>query len=172
MKLAGVVLTGVLAAAPMGMMAATAPAACGDVTLTYGVALDKKQHDAGAPETGKALVVFVQDLGLRQGVKVPFSSPVTRIGINGQWVGANKNASWFAVSVDPGPLHVCASGQGFQMDDVVELLSLNAVAGQTYYFRVRNLSATEARLEFAATNEDQGRWMVENLPKATGTAKK
>lgn len=154
----------------MGLMAAKMPTACGPDKQKFNVTLDDKQHDVGAPGAGKALVVFVQDLGAKQ--QSPFVDPVTRIGINGSWVGANMNAAWFAVSVEPGPAHLCASAQGVMMHDVVELLSFTAVEGQIYYFRVRDLAFESRRLEFAETNEDQGRWMAENLPRAAGNVKK
>jgi len=65
--------------------------ACGPRTGSFAVNLDSSQHTQAQPEPGKALVYFIQEKG-----KDTFSVTTT-IGIDGAWVGANKNSSYFSV---------------------------------------------------------------------------
>src|ERR1700691_5978154 len=70
--------------------------ACGPGDASFAVKLDKTQHTLTQPDSGKALVYFIQENG------------TARIGLDGTWVGANKNNSYFSVPVEPGEHHVCA----------------------------------------------------------------
>lgn len=59
-----------------------------------------------------------------------------RIGLDGAWVGANKNNSYFFVYVEPGEHRVCANVQS-SLTYPMELTHFTAEAEKTYYFRVR-----------------------------------
>ena len=80
---------------------AVATAACGPEKVSFNVKLDESQHALAQPEPGKAWVYFIQEKGSDAlGV-------TTMIGLDGTWVGANKNSSYFGLSVGPGKHHVC-----------------------------------------------------------------
>ena len=87
---------------------AVAPAACGPENVSFNVKLDESQHALAQPEPGKALVYFIQEKG------ADAFGVTTKIGLDGTWVGASKNSSYFAVSVEPGEHHVCANVQSFR----------------------------------------------------------
>jgi len=105
---------------------------------------DQKNHSAGQPENGKALVYFIQD-------DTQFLSrprPTTRVGIDGSWVGATQSQSYFYVSVEPGEHYVCASWQssvGGPVAHSTAAIHLTAVAAHSYYFVVRNSLSHETR---------------------------
>lgn len=128
------------AAAALGQTVTNNPATvpgCGVATAKFDVKTDKSQHPSAQPESGKALVYFMED-------DDSFESnpkPTARIGVDGSWVGANHGDSYFFLSVDPGEHHLCSSWQSFVAFGARETSAaphFTAEAGQTYYFRVRN----------------------------------
>ncbi len=145
--------------------------ACGPGKVRFDVELDKTRHAAVPVDPGKARVYFVQDLGTENtfGAGGTF---VTRIGMDGAWIGANQNNSWFSVSVEPGEHHVCVNAQAHMFGHVVELAHFTAEAGQVYYFRVRNFMWQTRRLEFGPTDSDQALYMISSYPLSVFNAKK
>jgi len=80
---------------------------CGSSDVQFDVKTAAGQHALPAPDSGKALVVFLQD-------DARFESrprPTTRFGIDGTWVGATHSNSYFYISIDPGEHHLCANWQ-------------------------------------------------------------
>jgi hypothetical protein len=135
------------------------PPACGLEKVSYNVKLDESQHALVQPEPGKALVYFTQEKGSDAfGV-------TTRIGMDGKWVGANKNSSSFALSVEPGDHHVCADVRSFR-GNPLGLLHFTAEAGKSYYFDARIVYGEEAKanLFFGAVDSDQGEYLIGSLP--------
>jgi hypothetical protein len=61
-------------------------AACGPKGVNFAVKLDDSQHRLAQPEPGKARIYFVQQTGAGNCV----GACVTRIGLDGAWVGAFK----------------------------------------------------------------------------------
>jgi len=111
--------------------ASTWPDACGKDSTQFKVKTSKKQAELVAPEAGKALIIFTES------VNGDFASePVARFGIDGSWVGANKGASYFAVSVAPGEHHLCAVRQSGAKSDRVNVgeATVKAEAGNVYYY--------------------------------------
>jgi hypothetical protein len=138
---------------------AVAPAACGPADVSFTVKLDKSPHALAQPEAGKAWVYFIQEKGSD-------ALGVTGIiGLDGTWVGANKNSSYFGVSVEPGEHHVCASLQSHR-GHPVGLVHFTAEAGKTYYFNARVVYGEEAaaNLFFAAADSDQARYLIASFP--------
>jgi len=136
--------------------------ACGPKDASFDVMLHKAQHTLAQPEPGKALVYFIQEKGA-----------VSRIGVDGAWVGANKNSSYFAVSVEPGEHHLCASVQSFR-GRPVGLLHFTAEAGMVYYFSVRVIfgEATNPYLFLGAVDSDQAKYLIATLPLSVSNPKK
>lgn len=110
------------------------PAACGSNTTAFEVTVDPSQHTLQQSGAGKALVYFIQDDG-PDGNHQHF---ITKVALDGAWVGAYKNNSYFAVSVEPGVHHVCARVQSkSRIGDTLALAHFTAEAGKTYYFTTR-----------------------------------
>ena len=110
------------------------PDACGDDKVKFDVDLKKDQPPPAPPEAGKAQIVLIQNTGAYD----HFMPPI-RFGVDGAWVGANKNNSYFAISVDPGEHHICTSlqmgaGRGSLVKSSAQLATFTAEAGKTYYF--------------------------------------
>ena len=130
--------------------------ACGAKSGNFSVTLDKSQHTLAQPEPGRALVYFIQEKGSDT------FDVTTKIGIDGAWVGANKNSSYFAVSVDPGEHHVCANVQSFR-GHPLGLVHFTAEAGKVYYFDGRVVYGEAVDLYFflGAVDSDQARHFID-----------
>jgi hypothetical protein len=64
--------------------------------------------------------------------------PHCLLGVDGQWVGAYQDSSYFSAQVEPGEHRVCALLQGhagLSVKDQVEVLHFTAQANNIYYFR-------------------------------------
>jgi hypothetical protein len=133
--------------------------ACGPQDASFDVKLDKSQHTQVQPEPGKARVYFIQEKGSDA------FAVTTGIGIDGARVGANKNSSYFAVSVEPGEHHVCANVQSFR-GHPRGLAHFTAEAGKVYYFDGRVVYGGGADLYFflGAADSDQGKYLIDSLP--------
>ncbi|MGA8211943.1 MAG: hypothetical protein WB799_00010 [Candidatus Sulfotelmatobacter sp.] len=141
-----------------------ATSACGAESSSFQVKLDKSQHALAHPDPGKALVYFIQEEG-SDGFSV-----TTKIGIDGAWVGANKNSSYFAVSVEPGEHHVCANVQYFR-GHPMGLVHFTAEAGKVYHFDGQVVFGGGADLYFflGAADSDQARYLIDSLPLSVST---
>ena len=145
-------------------------AACGAGDLPFTVKLDNVAPKSPVPESGKALVFFIQDASSVYSVP---AYPTTRIGIDGAWVGANKDSSYTALTVDPGEHHACVMVQSSFVDNSTELAHFTAEAGKTYYFRTRLLLAKSLEyLDLTPIDSDQGWYLVNSLPRSTIKPKK
>jgi hypothetical protein len=129
------------------------------------VTLDKSPHGVAQPEPGKALVYFIQDRGAHSfGIG---GSVEALIGLDGAWVGANRNNSYFAVSVKPGEHHACADLHS------VELAHFNAEAGKVYYFRVRAVGTRYGVYLFLdSVNSDEAKYLIATFPQSMSQPKK
>jgi hypothetical protein len=140
------------------------PAVCGPDRAGFDVKLDKSQPALVAqPEAGKARIYFIGE---------GFYFMVNRIGLDGRWVGANKNDSYFSVSVEPGEHHLCAS-MDLRGGQPMRFLHFTAEAGKVYYFTAREVYAREGiYLFFGAEDNDQARYDIATFPLSVSTPKK
>jgi hypothetical protein len=168
MKIALVLL--LLTAAAFAQVVPTAStAACGHDTVSFKVKTDESQHTLTDPEPGKARVYFVQDAGTTIGL----AYPTVKMGMDGQWVGANRLNSYFSVSVEPGEHHVCVMLQSSLLAQRVELAHFTAEAGKTYYYRTRIvMSRSVELLELEPIDSDQGKYLVALFPLSVSSPKK
>jgi hypothetical protein len=95
-----------------------AEAACGAKETQFDAKQDTIHHPTPQPEPGKALVYVIEDLGQCPGCapnsyawSTGVEDALTRVGVNGAWVGANRGSSYIAFSIDPGDHHLCANWQ-------------------------------------------------------------
>jgi hypothetical protein len=116
----------------------SALAGCGPAGESFQVKTDKKQHPMTSPEPGKALVYFIQD----DSRFLSFPKPTTKVGLDGQWVGATHGNSYFYFSADPGDHNLCI---GWQSTVAVgagrksAAIHFTAEPGKTYYFMVQDI---------------------------------
>jgi hypothetical protein len=148
---------------------------CGDDTAKFEVKTDKGQHLA-QPETGKALVYFIEnDSNFKS-----FPKPTTRAGVDGKWVGATHGNSYLYFSIDPGVHHLCASwqfgvilGQGHK----TSVAHFTAEAGGVYYFEVKNTffrseSSATTDMDLTPLDSDEGQILANKFALSTSQQKK
>ena len=147
--------------------AAAVESACGPRDGGFNVKLDESQHTLTKPEPGKARVYFIQQKA------ADTFAVTTEIALDGAWVGANKNSSYFAVSVVPGEHHVCVSVQSFR-GHPLGFVHFTAEAGRVYYFNGRVIygERTEANLFLGEVDSDQGKYLIASYPLSIATPKK
>jgi hypothetical protein len=113
----------------------------------------------------KALIFFIQDIGEQHfGV-----AALTWIALDGAWVGANKNNSYFSVSVQPGEHHMCSILRSEWLGHPVEFAHFTAEAGKVYYFRARY---TAGFLFIEAVDNDEARYLIDTYPQSVSQPKK
>jgi hypothetical protein len=149
---------------------AAAPPACGPDDTKFDVKLDETQHTLAQPEPGKARVYFIEDKGAHSfGIGAAVE---TWVGLDGEWAGANRNNSYFSVSVGPGEHHVCASVRSI-MGHALELAHFIAQTGEVYYFRARIIPTPYGLyLFFNPVDSEQARFLVGSSPLSVSHAKK
>jgi hypothetical protein len=154
---------------------APAPSVCGDLRVGLAVTLDNSRHTVAQPVPGKALIYFIQDIGLPALFRPDWT---TKAGIDGKWVGANQRNSYFSVPVDPGVHHLCVSYQWrfspFSRLSTVELAHLTAEAGKSYFYRVTIIHSDggPVSLILNPVDSDEGKYLVETYPRATAHIRK
>jgi hypothetical protein len=168
MKIALIALLFALAALAQAQTAGL-PAACGPKDSSFDVKLDKSQQTPAPPEPGKARVYFIQNLGPRNFIAV------INVGLDGAWVGANKDNSYFSVSVVPGGHHVCENVKShFSVyGRLVEFADFTAEAGKVYYFRARlSFGENQPSLELEPVDSDQAKYLIASYPLSVSRPKK
>jgi hypothetical protein len=149
---------------------------CGPKGINFSVKLDKTKSTPGQPKPGKALVYFIQDDG-PLGAEEHFT---VKIGIDGAWVGAYKNNSYFSVSVKPGEHHACANIQSnSSVDGLVALGHFTAELGKVYYFRTRMLDEEHRVLnpdppilDLNSLDSDEAKYLITYYPVSVSRARK
>ncbi len=115
--------------------AARTAAGCGADNVQFDVKTDKSQHPQGQVPVGKALV-YVFEVEKTDPAVFKVGAVTIRIGLDGQWVGANHGSTYFYFPVDPGDHNLCANWQSSfeRVSKLSSAVSLTAEAGQAYYF--------------------------------------
>lgn len=152
------------------------PDACGDDKIKFDVTTQKGQPLPAAPAEGKAQIVFIENENRAIG---PFMYATVRFGMDGAWVGANNNNSYFTVTADPGVHHLCVSWQSSlgRLKKSIDVASFTAEPGKIYYFaanvKVIPVGDNNATFDFSLSplNEDEGRYRVKAWKLATSKAK-
>jgi Protein of unknown function (DUF2846) len=128
--------------------AARVAAGCGPNEIQFDVKTSKKQHPKGELETGKALIYLFDDRG---GVLNIGPAPIPRVGVDGTWLGANKERSYFFFSVAPGSHNLCTSSkEPFESatNSTLAATTFTAEAGQIYYFVVKAAVSPQGNTKF------------------------
>lgn len=150
-----------LAVSAFAQQESGALAACGLKGVKFDVKRDESQHTLVQPDPGKARVYFVQDVGE---VKCLGSCWTTKIGLDGEWVGANQRNSYFSVSVDPGEHHVCANLAEQFSPHTVALAHFTAEAGKVYYFHMRPFWGKDQLLNIDPVDSDEAQYLIADHP--------
>jgi len=152
--------------------------ACGPDPVRFQIRANKKARPA-TPAAGEALVYLIEDnTGFNW---VP--EPSTRAAVDGQWRGAVHGNAAMAFELAPGAHRICARWQdwsrgGASMVRGIRVgyspqsatVALDAEAGRTYYYLVRNLydphdsAAGAPHLELTPLPETEGQRRAARLP--------
>lgn len=152
-----------------GQVTDAQPLACASVPIQFSVKKDNTQHALPQAAPDKAQIVFIHDSGGAPGI----GYPTTKLAIDGAWVGANHNDTWFAVAVEPGEHHLCVTLQSSLVEDRVELAHLTAQAGSVYYFRTRLVWSKEVELlELEPVDSDEGDYLLRMFSMSVSKPKK
>lgn len=114
--------------------AARTAAGCGADNVQFNVKTDKSQHPQGQVPAGKALV-YVFEVEKTDAAAFKIGAVTIRVGLDGQWVGANHGNTYFYFQVAPGDHSICANWQSSigRVAKLASAISLTAEAGQVYY---------------------------------------
>ncbi|HLW84360.1 MAG TPA: DUF2846 domain-containing protein [Candidatus Sulfotelmatobacter sp.] len=138
---------------------ASAEAACGPKDAIFEAKQDAMQHPVAQPDSGKAVVYMVQEVGA-----IPCKGcALTKVGMDGAWVGANQGSSYFFFSAEPGEHHLCVNWQSRleERSRAFAMANFVAEAGKVYYFRIRIFPGhADYTFDLDAVNPDQGKFLV------------
>jgi hypothetical protein len=153
--------------------AASLPDGCGSDKIKFDVKTVETTPPTLTPEPGKALVVFIET---SEDGRSTWPAISTRFGMDDVWVGANKNNSYFTVSVMPGVHRVCSSRQGIASGDWSDSSPLSTEVGKVYFFEskvymVRNESEKGRAFHFKQITDEQGRSRVKASSLSSWTPK-
>jgi hypothetical protein len=144
------------------------PDACGDDKVTFDVSTQKNPPPPAPPAAGKAQIVFVESVNrIDQGGCIG-CDVVTRVGVDGAWVGANKGKSYFAYTVEPGEHHLCVDWQSVlgKLRQKVGMDSFVADPGNVYYYQIKvtiymDINAdTGLTVDLVPLSADEGKYQV------------
>lgn len=141
-------------------------------------------HPTGTPESGKALVYVFGDSEL-DNTAIHIGGLITRVGVDGVWVGAYEYKSYTYFSVNPGEHQMCTSQQAAlksRRDNNASAITFTAEEGKEYYFRTQPTPTSLARsstsrvlngeVELAAVDPAQAHLMVPKWAYSTSQPKK
>jgi hypothetical protein len=146
------------------------PDSCGDDKVRFSVSTEASQYAPAVPDSGKAQIIFVENSD-----RPLLGNRTVRVGVDGAWVGANRGNSYFALTVEPGVHHICASWQAAKRAFVrtIDAVSITTEPGGVYYvaaqFNSSGYKDANMNLALSQLNEDQGRYRVKAWKLATAT---
>ena len=148
----------VLLVAAIQAKASKLPDSCGNEKIKFEVKTQKGQTAPAAPEAGKAQLILIQTENHLVSV---LGDATIRFGLDGTWAGATNGNSYFMLEVAPGVHHVCANWQSGvkRLARIVDLTSLKAEAGRTYYFQA-DVNVDQESVNLSRPDDDKGRYLV------------
>ena len=160
------------------------PAGCGPDQTKFEVKREAHSHPTGAPEPGKALVYVFGDSEL-DNTAISIGALNTRVGVDGEWVGAYGSKSYMFFSVAPGGHRMCTSQQSSlksRRDNNASAITFMAEEGRVYYFRTQpsptalaqstTTRVPNGRVELAALDPAQAQLMIPKWAYSTSQPKK
>lgn len=151
-------------------------AGCGPAEMKFSVKTGQGQSDVAKPEAGKALVYVIEEERPPANVTM-IGHVTTRVGLDGNWVGANHGNSYFSFPVAPGKHRVCTDWQSLlkSAQKLNGAADLAAKEGMTYFFRVQVRAQHEehpAEVRLEPVDEAQGLLLISRSALSTSKAKK
>ena len=150
-----------------------AAAGCGPAKTQFNVKTDKKHDTVEQVEPGKARVFvfeeYVSDPNYRT-----IGHVTTRVGVDGDWVGANHESSYIFFSVEPGDHRLCSDVQSMFVKNLSAAADLNAEAGKTYYYRVlvKDTANEQLQMRMRAVDNAEGALLMSKYARSSSQAKK
>jgi hypothetical protein len=156
------------------------PDACGDDKVKFDLKLQKDPPSPPPPVESRSQIFFVESSQKPMALGcMGRCGNFTRYGVDGTWVGATKDNSYFLLSLDPGVHHLCAvQGKSIYAE------ALTVEAGKAYYFQVNyNAEGTQYgdaqhpnyqiknHVDFALLSEDKGKYLVKVSELSTASMK-
>jgi hypothetical protein len=156
------------------------PDACGEDKVKFEVTTQKNQPVPAGPEAGKAQIIFVETVDKINTGQCISCGVVTRVGVDGAWVGGTKDKLYFVYSVDPGEHHLCVGWQSALagLRQKVSMDNFTADPGNVYYYQIKvTLDMTYddtsgLSLELVPLFADQGKYLVKLSNLASSSPKK
>ncbi len=136
-----------------------AEAVCGPKNVKFDAKQDATQHPVPQPAPDKALIYIVQDIGEAQCT----GCALTKVGLDGTWVGANQGSSYFFFTAEPGDHHLCVNWQSRLeiKSRAFAMANVTAESGKVYYFRSRVVfTRADYTFDLDRVNSDQGKFLV------------
>jgi hypothetical protein len=140
--------------------------ACGPREHKFSVHTDKNQHPTPEPPSDKALVYVIRPSMI--GSKIQ-----TKLGVDGQWVGANRGNNYFFLTLEPGEHYFCSQRERNRWQPTPWWADLKGVAsidpdrsavplkvepGKTYYLQQKmGGGVIRARTSLAVLDEAEGK---------------
>jgi hypothetical protein len=159
-------------------------ASCGPDQTKFEVKRESHMHPTVAPEAGKALVYVFGDSEL-DNTAFRIGALNTRVGVDGEWVGAYGSKSYMYFSVAPGEHRLCTSQQSSLKslrDNTASAITFKAEEGKAYYFRTQptptSLAASSTtgvpngEVELAPLDPAQAQLMIPKWAYSTSQPKK
>lgn len=146
--------------------AARASAGCGPNEMQFDAKTDKTQHPQAPPDAARAVIyVFSERLEF----------PNVRIGMDGKWMGANHEESYFFFTAEPGEHRLCwdiQKGQG-TLTDQGAATTFTAEAGKVYFFLTALPYSVGFGTEwkFERIDAAEGMFLVSSRPLSTSRPK-
>ena len=145
--------------------AAKLPDACGNDKIKYQVQTENRKIAPPVPPEGKAEILFIER---ENQMVVPFHYATVRLGVDGAWVGADYDNSYFALFVNPGEHHLCANWQATleRVKNTTDVTSFTAQSGKVYYFSAQLMvtggggGTPMTSFSLSQVNEDEGKWWL------------
>lgn len=156
------------------LRAPAALAACGPQETPFAFDLKQGPFAISSPRAEMALVyVITQDQA------IPFSStPITKVGMDGNWIGANHFFSYLMFEVPPGVHHLCVTMQSrgsrilqglagvkTHVASAVALANFDARPGITYFFRNLSVGAGDYFM-LLPVNRDEAKMLLNAAPES------
>ncbi len=159
----------------------TLPDACGNEKAQFSVKTRKNQSVPPLPAQGMAQLVFIEQVDASaMGGCLGCNMFTTRFGMDGNWVGAAKGNTYFAIDVVPGEHHLCAYWKTIQAarGKNVGVASVQVEAGKVDYIQATikdeemDTSAPVWVLNLSRLSEDEGKYHVKISALAVSKPKK
>ena len=129
--------------------------ACGPDSASFSVRMAPSEPSlAIPPSSGARVVLFAEDVNGLQGCWL-----LSRIGVDGRWIGAVCMQSYVSAEIEPGPHRLCADLQQRRGLQHTALYSFIAESDKVYYFRTEILGG-QFNVHLTALNDAEGRLLL------------